>query len=87
MAYAAWLIAIGVLLGYEAYALKRHKMTLSRAVWNVTARWPFFAVTTELDVIGMASCAGILPGCWRLRPWPRCATDLKPWSWPSAATD
>ena len=40
MAYAAWLLAIGVLLGYEWYALKRHKMTLSRAVWTLNNAWP-----------------------------------------------
>ena len=44
MAYAAWILAIGILLAYEWYALKTKRMTLSRAVWTVTAKWPFFSV-------------------------------------------
>ena len=43
MAYLAWLAAIGILLGYEAYALTAHKMTLSRAVWTLVAKWPMTA--------------------------------------------
>lgn len=40
MAYAAWLVAIGVLVAYEWYALRTHHMTLSRAVWTLVERWP-----------------------------------------------
>jgi len=43
MAYAAWILAIGILLGYEWYAITRHKMTLSRAVWTLVAKWPMFS--------------------------------------------
>jgi hypothetical protein len=50
MAYVAWIVAIGVLLGYEWYAITRHKMTLSRAVWNVTARWPLLGAVVGFIV-------------------------------------
>ena len=43
MAYAAWVLAIAILLGYEAYALRCRKMTLSRAVWTLAERWPMFS--------------------------------------------
>jgi hypothetical protein len=42
MAYAAWVVAIAVLLVYEWYALRCHKMTLSRAVWTLAAKGPMF---------------------------------------------
>jgi hypothetical protein len=40
MAYAAWALAIGILLSYEAFALKTKRMTLSRAVWTLVEAWP-----------------------------------------------
>lgn len=49
MAYAAWLIAVGVLVAYEVYAVRRRRMTLSRAVWSLAKAWPPFGA-----IIGFA---------------------------------
>ena len=62
MAYAAWILAIGILLGYEWYAIKTHKMTLSRAVWTLVAKWPMFSA-----VVGFV--AGVLFAHFF---WPSC---------------
>ena len=61
MAYAAWLVAIGILLVYEWYALRTHRMTLSRAVWTLVERWPMFSA-----IVGFV--AGVLFAHFFWRP-------------------
>lgn len=54
MAHLAWLAAIGLLLGYEWYAIKYGKMTLSRAVVNTFRAWPLLGFVVGLIAGGLA---------------------------------
>lgn len=38
--YWPWWVALGWLLGYEAWAALTHHTTLSRMVWRASTAWP-----------------------------------------------
>jgi len=54
MASIAWLIAVAVLLGYEAFALATDRRTLSRQMWIWTQAWPLMPFLWGLVTGGLA---------------------------------
>ena len=54
MASLAWLLAVIVLLGYEAFALKTGRRTLSRQMWIWTQAWPLMPFLWGLVTGGLA---------------------------------
>lgn len=53
--YWPWWVALGWLLGYEAFALITQRATLSRLVWRATPRFPALPKVALLVVAILAA--------------------------------
>lgn len=62
LVWVGWVIVIAVSFGgFEAFAIKTKRPTLSRTVWNITAAWPPLGWVAGV-LAGFLACHFFWPG-------------------------